>query len=71
MYHKNAWPTAISCEDMAQELRERFNTSPLSHLQMNFFSRMIAKRRQGQLTRLVDLFGYFIGDSLLDVRSVD
>ncbi|XP_046839790.1 cytosolic phospholipase A2-like [Xenia sp. Carnegie-2017] len=66
LYHKNAWPTAISCEDMAQELRERFNTSPLSHLQMNFFSRMIAKRRQGQLTRLVDLFGYFIGDSLLD-----
>ncbi|XP_046839546.1 cytosolic phospholipase A2-like isoform X2 [Xenia sp. Carnegie-2017] len=66
LYHKPAWPSSITCNDMADELRERFNTSPWDHLRLNFISRMRAKERRGQITKLVDLFGYFIGDSLLD-----
>ncbi|XP_046840432.1 cytosolic phospholipase A2-like isoform X1 [Xenia sp. Carnegie-2017] len=66
LYHKPAWPTSITCNNMADELRERFNKSPLENLKLNFISRLRAKEKRGKITKLVDLFGYFIGESLLD-----
>ena len=52
---------------MADELRKKFGTSILSHFRPHFLTHMTEKSRRGQIVRLVDLFGLFIGDCLLDV----
>jgi hypothetical protein len=52
---------------MADELRKKFGTSILSHFRPHFLTHMTEKSQRGQIVRLVDLFGLFIGDCLLDV----
>ena len=52
---------------MADELRKKCGTSIWSHFHPDFLKHMKDKQRKGQPVRLVDLYGQFIGDCLLDV----
>ncbi|XP_028398219.1 cytosolic phospholipase A2-like [Dendronephthya gigantea] len=66
LYQHEGWPDSISCQVMAHELKTKFQTGLLSHFHAHFFTQMREKAKRGQLVRLVDLFGLFIGDCLLD-----
>ncbi|XP_028398268.1 cytosolic phospholipase A2-like [Dendronephthya gigantea] len=65
LYMHDGWPDKISCRDMADDLKERFNTPLLSHFHFDFKRRMDEKAKGGQPVRFTDFFGMAIGDALL------
>jgi hypothetical protein len=53
---------------MADKLKKKFGTNKSSHFHLaDFLIKMQEKANRGQLVRLVDFFGLFVGDYLLDV----
>ena len=66
LYHHEGWPCQITCREMADDLRKKYDTSMWSHFRPHFLKHMKDKERKGQPVRLVDFFGQFIGDCLLD-----
>ncbi len=67
LYIREGWPDNITCKDMADDLKKRFNTSLFSHFQFDFKRRMDEKAKGGQPVRFTDFFGMAIGDALLPV----
>ncbi|CAB4012185.1 F-box LRR-repeat 13-like, partial [Paramuricea clavata] len=65
LYIREGWPDSITCEEMANDLKKRFDTSLFSHFQYDFKRRMDEKAKGGQPVRFTDFFGMAIGDALL------
>ena len=58
----------MTCQEMADDLKKRFHTSVISHLDvLDFKERLNKKAKSGQLVRLTDVFGMALGDALLPV----
>ena len=70
LFSHAGWPNAINCKDFANELKEKYSSSILSHFHTNFLKIMSEKRTSGQPVALTDLFGMAIGDALLDVSCL-
>ena len=67
LYIREGWPDNITCKDMADDLKKRFNTSLFSHFHVDYKHRMDKKAKGGQPVRFTDFFGMAIGDALLPV----
>ena len=65
---REGWPCQMTCQEMADDLKKRFHTSVISHLDvLDFKERLNKKAKSGQLVRLTDVFGMALGDALLPV----
>lgn len=69
LYINEGWPDAITCQDMANDLKKRFNTNLFSHFHLDYKRRMDEKAKGGQPVRFTDFFGMAIGDALLPVSD--
>ena len=65
---REGWPCQMTCQEMADDLKKRFHTSVISHLDvLDFKERLNKKAKSGQLVRLTDVLGMALGDALLPV----
>ncbi|XP_028401054.1 cytosolic phospholipase A2-like [Dendronephthya gigantea] len=66
LYAREGWPDHLACDEMAKDLRQRFNTKLRSHFNVfDFKHRLEKKAKSGQLVRFTDVFGMAIGNALL------
>ena len=69
---REGWPGQMTCQEMADDLRKRFDTSLTSHFHVfDFKKRLNEKAKSGQIVRFTDVFGMAIGDALLPVGYYD
>ena len=65
---REGWPYQMTCQEMAEDLKTRFNTKLSSHFDvLDIKKRLEGKAQSGQLVRFTDVFGMAIGDALLPV----